>query len=91
MAEISFITARDKLSPISEAYRAIRTNLQFAAAGDKKVKTIVFTSALPSEGKSTTDTNLAIVMARTTSASCSSTATCAAPSCTAASACQTAA
>lgn len=62
MAEISFITARDKLSPISEAYRAIRTNLQFAAAGDKKVKTIVFTSALPSEGKSTTDTNLAIVM-----------------------------
>ena len=62
MAEISFITARDKLSPISEAYRAIRTNLQFAAAGDKKVKTIVFTSALPSEGKSTTDTNLANVM-----------------------------
>ncbi|WP_302359538.1 CpsD/CapB family tyrosine-protein kinase [uncultured Mitsuokella sp.] len=62
MAEISFITDRDKLSPISEAYRAIRTNLQFAAAGDKKVKTIVFTSALPSEGKSTTDTNLAIVM-----------------------------
>lgn len=62
MAEISFITDRDKLSPISEAYRAIRTNLQFAAAGDKKVKTIVFTSAIPSEGKSTTDTNLAIVM-----------------------------
>lgn len=62
MAEISFITDRDKLSPISEAYRAIRTNLQFAAAGDKKVKTIVCTSALPSEGKSTTDTNLAIVM-----------------------------
>ena len=62
MAEISFITDRDKLSPISEAYRAIRTNLQFASAGDKKVKTIVFTSALPGEGKSTTDTNLAIVM-----------------------------
>ena len=62
MAEIRFITDRDKLSPISEAYRAIRTNLQFAAAGEGSVKTIGFTSALPSEGKSTTVINLAIVM-----------------------------
>ena len=61
MADISFITERDKLSPISEAYRAIRTNLQFAGA-DKAIKTVVFTSAIPSEGKSTTDINLAIVM-----------------------------
>ncbi len=61
MADISFITERDKLSPISEAYRAIRTNLQFAGA-DKAIKTVVFTSSIPSEGKSTTDINLAIVM-----------------------------
>ena len=61
MADISFITERDKLSPISEAYRAIRTNLQFAGA-DKAIKSFVFTSAVPSEGKSTTDINLAIVM-----------------------------
>lgn len=61
MADISFITERDKLSPISEAYRAIRTNLQFAGA-DKAIKTVVFTSAIPSEGKSTTVINLAIVM-----------------------------
>ena len=61
MADISFITERDKLLPISEAYRAIRTNLQFAGA-DKAIKTVVFTSAIPSEGKSTIDINLAIVM-----------------------------
>ena len=57
----SFITHYDSRSPVSEAYRAIRTNLQFAGAG-KQLKTLVFTSAVPSEGKSTTVANLAIVM-----------------------------
>lgn len=61
MAEITFITDRDKLSPISEAYRAIRTNLQFTGA-DKEIKTVVMTSSVPGEGKSTTTANLAIVM-----------------------------
>lgn len=61
MAEIDFITPYDSRSPVSEAYRAIRTNLQFAGAG-KQLKTLVFTSAVPSEGKSTTVANLAIVM-----------------------------
>lgn len=61
MAEIDFITHYDSRSPVSEAYRAIRTNLQFAGAG-KQLKTLVFTSAVPSEGKSTTVANLAIVM-----------------------------
>lgn len=61
MAEIDFITHYDSRSPVSEAYRAIRTNLQFAGAG-KQLKTIVFTSAIPGEGKSTTVANLAIAM-----------------------------
>ena len=61
MAEIDFIPHYDSRSPVSEAYRAIRTNLQFAGAG-KQLKTLVFTSAVPSEGKSTTVANLAIVM-----------------------------
>lgn len=61
MAEIDFITHYDSRSPVSEAYRAIRTNLQFAGAGEQ-LKTLVFTSAIPSEGKSTTVANLAIVM-----------------------------
>lgn len=61
MAEIDFITHYDSRSPVSEAYRAIRTNLQFASAG-KTLKTVVFTSTVPNEGKSTTVANLAIAM-----------------------------
>lgn len=61
MAEIDFITHYDSRSPVAEAYRAIRTNLQFSGAG-KTLKTIVFTSAIPGEGKSTTVANLAIAM-----------------------------
>ena len=61
MAKIDFITHYDSRSPVSEAYRAIRTNLQFAGAG-KQLKTLVFTSAVPGEGKSTTVANLAIAM-----------------------------
>lgn len=64
MAKINLITQYDKKSPISEAYRAIRTNLQFSRTG-KAVKTISFTSAVPSEGKSTTVSNIAVVMAQT--------------------------
>lgn len=61
MAEIDFITHYDSRSPVAEAYRAIRTNLQFSGAG-KTLKTIVFTSAIPNEGKSMTVANLAITI-----------------------------
>lgn len=50
-------------SPISEAYRALRTNIQFAAV-DGPLKSIVVTSSGPGEGKSTTAANLAIVLAQ---------------------------
>ena len=63
MAQIDFITQHDKKSPISEAYRSIRTNLQFAGAG-KPIKIISFTSATPGEGKSTTISNIAVAMAQ---------------------------
>ncbi|TAP39117.1 polysaccharide biosynthesis tyrosine autokinase [Arthrobacter sp. S39] len=49
-------------SPRAEAFRQIRTNLQFAHIGSKS-KTILVTSSLPGEGKTTTATNLAIAMA----------------------------
>lgn len=49
-------------SPVSEAYRGIRTNLLFANV-DKNVKTIVVSSASSSEGKTTTLCNLAMTMA----------------------------
>jgi capsular exopolysaccharide synthesis family protein len=50
-------------SPVVEAYKALRTNLLFSSV-DKEIKTVVVTSALPSEGKSRTAANLAIVLAQ---------------------------
>jgi len=50
-------------SPNVEAYRILRTNLGFALI-DKPLHTIMVTSAMPGEGKSTTAANLAIFMAR---------------------------
>ena len=50
-------------SPITEAYRSLRTNIQFCfPEGDMKV--ILVTSAQQGEGKSTIASNLAIVMAQ---------------------------
>jgi protein-tyrosine kinase len=51
------------LSPATEAYRGLRTNLQFMGL-DKPLKSLVVTSAAPSEGKSTTAANLAVVFAQ---------------------------
>jgi len=50
-------------SPISEAYRSLRTSIQYAKA-DAQLKTIVVTSPGPQEGKSTTVANLAITIAQ---------------------------
>lgn len=50
-------------SMISEQYRTVRTNIKFAMP-DLDVKTILFTSASPGEGKSTTAANVGIVFAQ---------------------------
>ncbi|MBI5303187.1 MAG: polysaccharide biosynthesis tyrosine autokinase [Chloroflexi bacterium] len=50
-------------APYVEAYRNLRTNLQFSFAVDAAA-TLVVTSAEPGEGKSTTIANLAVVMAQ---------------------------
>ncbi|MCD4664384.1 MAG: polysaccharide biosynthesis tyrosine autokinase [Bacteroidales bacterium] len=50
-------------SPISEAYRSLRTSIQYAKA-DNPIKSILFTSPGPKEGKSTTVVNLAITIAQ---------------------------
>jgi capsular exopolysaccharide synthesis family protein len=49
-------------SPVSEAYRTLRTNIQFSSF-DNELDTILVTSSGPSEGKSTTAANLALSMA----------------------------
>ncbi len=56
------ITQRNPKSPISEAFRTLRTNIQFSSI-DKEIKTIVFTSSTPKEGKTTVAANLAASIA----------------------------
>jgi capsular exopolysaccharide synthesis family protein len=58
------VAAPDTQSPTAEAYRMVRTNLEFARGG-RRNQTLLVTSALPGEGKSTTSANLAIAQAQT--------------------------
>lgn len=57
------VTASRPRSPMAESYRLIRTNIQFTNI-DNPPRTVVVTSALPAEGKSTTAGNLAEVFAQ---------------------------
>jgi len=57
------ITHLNPKSPVAEAYRVLRTGIQFAKL-DRKIKSIVVASGAPKEGKSTTSSNLAITMAK---------------------------
>jgi len=49
-------------SPVSEAYRSLRANLEFTGV-DKPLKTILVTSANTNAGKSSVSVNLAVVFA----------------------------
>ena len=49
---------------LQEAYRALRTNVNFALADTEGCKVIMITSALQSEGKSLTALNLSIALAQ---------------------------
>lgn len=57
------IVDKNPKSSVAEAIRIIRTNLEFSGV-DKKVKTILITSSVPSEGKSFISTNLATAFAQ---------------------------
>lgn len=50
-------------SPAAEAYRTLRTNIEFAAV-EAPVRAILVTSSVPGEGKTTTAANLAAVFAQ---------------------------
>jgi len=50
-------------SPISEAFRSLRTNIEFSAI-DKPIKTILVTSPEPETGKTTVGANLAMIFAQ---------------------------
>lgn len=61
-AKAPLLTDIDSHSPRSEAYRVLRTNVQFLNV-DSASKMYIITSALPGEGKSTTSCNLALALA----------------------------
>lgn len=54
------ITHQEPKSRITEQYRNIRTNIEFTSV-DSRIRSIMVTSANPSEGKTTTVANLAVV------------------------------
>lgn len=59
----NIISITNPKSVEAEAYRTLRTNLQFSSV-DKELQTIVITSSNSSEGKSTTICNLAVSFAQ---------------------------
>ena len=62
-AATSLVALRDPRSPAAEAYRTLRTNIQFSSL-DKPLRTLLATSTAPDEGKSTTIANLAVTIAQ---------------------------
>jgi len=65
----SLVAHADPKSIAAEAYRSLRTSIQFAGL-DHKCRTILVTSSSPGEGKSTTVSNFGVVMAQTGSRIC---------------------
>ena len=58
------ITHEDPKSPISEAYRSLRTSLMYTSENNSdECKVILVSSSRPGEGKTTTIANLAITYA----------------------------
>lgn len=60
----SLITYTDPKSVNAEQFRTLRTNIEFAQL-DKQLKSLLVSSSIPTEGKSTVSSNLAFVMAQT--------------------------
>ena len=58
-----FIVEKKPNSIAAEAYRTLRTNIQYSSF-DKEIKTMVITSSEPGEGKSTTAGNIALSFAQ---------------------------
>ncbi len=58
------VAISDPKSPVTEAYRTLRTNLHFSFLQKQGGKVLLVTSATPQEGKTTTITNLAVIFAQ---------------------------
>jgi succinoglycan biosynthesis transport protein ExoP len=55
--------SRQPRSPVSEAFRSLRTNLEYASV-QKPIRTLIVTSPEPSEGKTTVAVNLAAIFSQ---------------------------
>lgn len=63
MRKSRIFTVRNPKSPVSEAFRTLRTNIEFSSV-DKPIRSLVVTSSGPGEGKSTVSINIATTMAQ---------------------------
>jgi capsular exopolysaccharide synthesis family protein len=60
--DAQLVMRTDPKSPVSEAYRTLGTNIQYLAS-QQPLKVIMIASSLGGDGKSTTSSNLAVVLA----------------------------
>ena len=63
-APTPLVVALDPVNPAAEAYRNLRMNVMFMSTEDDPIRSLVFTSPGPSEGKSTTALNFAVILAQ---------------------------
>jgi tyrosine-protein kinase len=61
--DAQLIMRRDPKNPVSEAYRTLGTNVQYMASR-QQLRVVMVTSSMGGEGKSTTSSNLAVVLAQ---------------------------
>jgi capsular exopolysaccharide synthesis family protein len=61
--EAHLVSVEQPASPLAEAYRTLRTSVQFVSLG-RSLRTVQVTSPRSQDGKSTTATNLAVALAR---------------------------
>jgi capsular exopolysaccharide synthesis family protein len=64
MTSKALITVDQTKSIASEAYRGVRTAIQFSSTQEEQRRTLLVTSPGPAEGKSITASNLAVTMAQ---------------------------
>lgn len=57
------ITRDEPRSPVSEAFRSLRTNIQYSGV-DKPIRLLLVTSPSPQDGKSTVAANLSVALAQ---------------------------
>jgi tyrosine-protein kinase Etk/Wzc len=61
---LPLLVAMDPMDPAAEAYRNLRMNLMFMSTEDEPLRTLLFSSPGPNEGKSTTALNVGVMLAQ---------------------------